>query len=63
MEEGEKAFMVQSIHRDVFQGAFRKSNPLVLQVFIFHGFAAVIGQCNKKVLLKERKIELNGNWC
>jgi len=36
---------------------------LVLQVFIFHGFAAVIGQYYEKVLLKKRKIELNGNWC
>lgn len=61
MEEGEKAFMVRSIHRDVFEGAFHKSK--LLQVCIFHEFAALLGQCYEKVLLEEGKIELNGYWC
>lgn len=63
MEEGEKAFMVQNVHRVVCQDAFCKSNPLDLQGFLFHVSAEVIWQCYEKVLLKERKIELKGDWC
>lgn len=41
MEEREEAFLGQNILKDTFQGAFHKSQPLVTQVFIFHGFTSL----------------------
>jgi len=61
MEEGWKAFMKEGMRWDKFKGALQALNQNSQFSKIL--FSTDLQQCYEKVLLKERKVELNSHWC